>query len=60
MGDVAQVQNQVGKDALRWSRSGTMVESLGNQQYSVKMDGSGRVTLKNRRFLRKIKPLSDF
>ena len=33
------------------------MESLGNQQYSVKMDGSGRVTLRNRKFLRKIEPL---
>ena len=33
------------------------MESLGNQQYTVKMDGSGRVTLRNRRFLRRIQPL---
>ena len=56
VGAVVQVQNQKGKDPLRWDRSGTVVESLGNQQYTVKMDGSGRVTLRNRRFLRKIEP----
>ena len=56
VGDVVQVQNQRGKDPLRWDRSGIVVESLGNQQYTVKMDGSGRVTLRNRRFLRKIEP----
>ena len=33
------------------------MESLGNQQYSVKMDGSGRVSLRNRKCLRKIEPL---
>ena len=33
-----------------------MVESHGHHQYSVKMDGSGRVTLRNRRYLRKIEP----
>ena len=59
MGDVVQVQNQTGKDALKWSRSGTVVESLGNQQSLVKMDALGRVTLRNIRFL-KIRPLSDF
>ena len=56
VGTVVQVQNQRGKDPLRWDRSGTVVESLGNQQYSVKMDGSGRVSLRNRRFLRVIEP----
>ena len=50
VGAVVQVQNQRGKDPLRWDRNGTVVESLGNQQYSVKMDGSGRVSLRNRRF----------
>ena len=60
VGDMVQVQNQTGKDALKWSRSGTVVEFLGNQQYSIKMDGSGRVMLRKIRFLRKIKPLSDF
>ena len=57
VGAGVQVQNQKGKDPLRWDRSGVVVESLGNQQYTVKMDGSGRVSLRNRRFLRKIKPL---
>ena len=57
VGSVVQVQNQRGKDALRWDKSGMVVESLGNQQYTVKMDGSGRVTLRNRRFLRMIQPL---
>ena len=52
-----QIQSQKGKDPLRWDKSGVVVESLGNQQYTVKMDGSGRVTLRNRRFLRKIEPL---
>ena len=57
VGSVVQVQNQKGKDPLRWDRSGIVVENLENQQYTVKMDGSGRVTLRNRRFLRKIEPI---
>ena len=57
VGPVVQVQNQRGKDPLRWNRSGIVVESLENQQYTVKMDGSGRVSLRNRKFLRKIQPL---
>ena len=56
VGAVVQVQNQRGKDPLRWDRSGIVVENLGNQQYTIKMDGSGRVSLRNRQFLRIIKP----
>ena len=56
VGNVVQVQNQRGKDPLRWDKSGIVVESLGNHQYSVKMDGSGRVSLRNRKYLRKIEP----
>ena len=35
-----------------WNKTGTVVESLPNRQYHVKLDGSGRVTLRNRRFLK--------
>ena len=37
-----------------------IVESLGNQQYTVRLDGSGRITLRNRRFLREIQPLVQY
>ena len=50
------VQNQKGNDPLRWDKSGTVVESLGDQQYNIKMDGSGRLSLRNRQFLRRIEP----
>ena len=39
----------------RWTRTGSIVEVLPHRQYRVKMDGSGRVTLRNRRFLRATK-----
>ena len=57
VGSSVQIQNQKGKDPLRWEKSGIVVEHMGNDQYAVKMDGSGRVTLRNRRFLRRIEPL---
>ena len=57
IGSSVQVQNQRGNEPLRWEKSGVVVESMGNNQYAVKMDGSGRVTLRNRRFLRPIIPL---
>ena len=55
-GDIVQIQNQKGKNPLRWDKSGTVIERGGFGQYSVRMDGSGRVTLRNRKYLRKIIP----
>ena len=42
---------------LRWTKSGVVVEKKGFDQYVVRMDGSGRMTLRNRRFMRLIEPL---
>ncbi|MEO2242304.1 MAG: DDE-type integrase/transposase/recombinase, partial [Candidatus Poseidoniia archaeon] len=36
----------------RWDRTGRVVEVLPNRQYRIRVDGSGRITLRNRRFLR--------
>ena len=36
----------------KWDRTGSVVEVLPNRQYRVKVDGSWRVTLRNRRFLK--------
>ena len=58
VGDIVAVQNQHGKSPLRWFRTGTVVEvNPATRQYNVKVDGSGRVTLRNRRFLKKIDPI---
>ena len=38
----------------RWDTTGQVVETLPNHQYRVRVDGSGRITLRNRRFLRKL------
>jgi len=46
------IQNQHGPHPNKWDRSGVVLESLGHDQYSVKVDGTGRVTIRNRRFLR--------
>ena len=56
VGAVVQVQNQAGPHRNKWDHSGTVVEALGHDAYHVKMDGSGRVTKRNRRFLREIVP----
>ena len=57
--DVVLVQIQTGRHALKWDKSGTVLEVLPYDQYRIKMDGSGRVSLRNRRFLKKIKPFSS-
>ena len=53
VGDRCYLQNQTGNHPKRWDRSGTIVEVLGHDSYHVKVDGSGRLTRRNRRYLRK-------
>ena len=56
VGDNVSVQDQSGSTPRRWSKTGKIVEILGHDSYTVKMDGSNRVTKRNRQFLRKILP----
>ena len=37
-----------------WAKTGRVVEVLPNRQYQIRMDGSGRLSLRNRRFLKPI------
>ena len=36
----------------KWDRSGTIMEALDHRKYTVKMDGSGRLSKRNRRHLK--------
>ena len=54
--DVVQVQNQRGTRANKWDLSGTVVQILDYDAYLIKMDGSGRITKRNRQFLKPILP----
>merc|ERR1711867_321378 len=54
VGDMVQIQNQHGNNPKRWCKSGKIVERLEFNQYLVKVDGGGRLTRRNRRFLKKI------
>ena len=56
VGDRCFVQNQTGNYPKRWDRTGVVVEVGQHDQYAVKIDGSGRITVRNRRFLRKFEP----
>lgn len=58
LGQKVFLQNQHGTSPTKWDRSGIVVESLGHDQYRVKVDGSGRLTLRNCRFLRAYTPVT--
>ena len=53
-GDMVSIQNQTGRRPTKWERTGTIVETRDHNKYIVKVDGSGRLTMRNRRFLRKL------
>ena len=48
------IQNQSGPYDKRWERTDVVVESRPHDEYLVRVHGSGRVTLMNRKFLRQI------
>ena len=54
-GDLVFIQNQdqSSRDYKKWNRQGTIVTAGKNDQYLVKVHGTGRLTVRNRRFLRK-------
>ena len=58
VGDHCFIQNQVGAHANKWDRTGVIVEVLPHRKYVVKVDGYGRLTKRNRKFLRFFKPAS--
>ena len=57
VGDHVRLQNQTGPYPTKWDKTGLVIEVRQFNQYLVKMDGSGRVTLRNRKFLRKFIPV---
>ena len=58
IGDNVQLQNQSGNHPNKWFNTGVVSEVLPHRQYHVVVDGSRRITLRNRRFLKKISPVS--
>ena len=53
VGDRVFIQNQSGRFPKKWDRSGIIMETKPNDQFIVKVLGTGRLTLRNRRYLRK-------
>ena len=56
VGDHVRIQNQEGRFPRKWDKTGVIVEVRQYDQYKVKIDGSNRITLRNRKFLRKFIP----
>ena len=54
VGDKVLVQNQTGRAPNKWDKSGVIVECKPHDQVNVMMDGSRKVSLRNRQFVRKI------
>ena len=54
VGDEVFVQNQVGTNPRHWERTGTIIERKDSDQYVIKIDGTGRSTIRNRKFLRRL------
>ena len=59
VGDCVLIQNQTGSRPLKWDKTGRIVEANGFNQYTVRFDGSGRCSKRNRKFLRKIQPVMN-
>ena len=57
VGDRVRIQNQTGPHPNKWDRTGVVVEVRQFHQYLIRVDGSGRQTLRNRKFLRKYTPV---
>ena len=56
VGDRVRLQNQTGNFPNKWDRTGCVVEVKQFHQYGIRVDGSGRLTLRNRRYLRRFTP----
>ena len=58
VGDSVRIQNQVGAHPNKWDKTGNVIEVRQFDQYVIRVDGSGRVTIMNRKFLRKYTPVA--
>ena len=57
VGDHVRIQNQIGNHPTRWNKTGAVIEVCQYHQYVIRVDGSGRVTIRNHKFLRKYTPV---
>ena len=56
VGNYVRIQNQTGTHPTQWDKT-IVVEVRQFDQYVVRVDGSGRITVRNRKFLRRYTPV---
>lgn len=56
VGDAVMIQNQTGRSPTKWDKSGVVLENMPYEKLKIRVDGSRRVTERNRRFVKKILP----
>ena len=60
VGDRVRVQNLITLRMIRYNKTGMVMKKLRDRQYKIVMDSSCRVTVRNRRHLRKVeKPVEE-
>ena len=59
VGGAVAVQNQAGRFPKKWDKTGVVVENMDHDKVLVRMDGSRRLTTRNRRFVKKIVSTAD-
>ena len=57
VGNFVRIQNQTGRHPLKWDRTGCVIEVRQYDQYAIRVDSSGRITIRNRKFLRQYTPI---
>ena len=57
VGDHVRIQNQMGNYPTKWDKTGVIIEVRQYHQYVIRVDGSGRITIRNSKFLCKYTPI---
>merc|ERR1711940_507294 len=56
VGTPVSIQNQSGNNPNKWDKTGVILENKPHSQVLIRVDGSRRVTTRNRRFVRPLDP----
>ena len=56
IGTPVAIQNQTGNNPNKWDKTGIVMENKPHSQVLIRVDGSRRVTMRNRRFVRRLDP----
>jgi hypothetical protein len=56
IGTPVAIQNETGNNPNKWEKTGIVLENKPHTQVLIKVDGSRRVIMRNRRFVRRLDP----